>query len=113
MNTVYICSADKRDIEKAILYTQYALSRGVTPVTPHFLSLCSIEGNFNMNGDIRISMLDLMRMCDEVWVFGEEGSNSIELREELIEADRRLKIPVFYIKQKDIETYLSNCKGGV
>lgn len=75
MKKVFICSPFRGDIEgntkKAIYYAQIAAGANEIPLIPHLYFprfLDDNDPNQRMKG---IEMgLELMDMCDEVWVFG-------------------------------------------
>lgn len=98
MKRVYICSPLGGDvvahIEQVKQYTLYALKSGVAPVVPHFYALV-------LNDDIpkerelgRQAGINLLWLCDEIWVFGEIISEGMEAE---IRFCKNLNLPVRYI----------------
>ena len=78
---VYICSPYRSDprinVLRARRYCRFSVSKGRIPLAPHlyfpqFLSdLSERDVAFRMN-------FELMKLCGEVWVFGEERSEGME-----------------------------------
>lgn len=114
MKMVYICSPLKGDItgniEKAKRYTKFALMCGAAPVTPHFFALC-IDDNEPYERELGMNAgRTLLGICDEIWVFGAERSEG--MKKEIDYAERKLRIPVLYIGEKYVDSYLGRLKGG-
>jgi hypothetical protein len=93
---VYICSAYAGDIEhnvsRARGYCRFAVSEGYIPLAPHLLF-----PQFMDDGDpeqralgIRCG-LEFLRICREVWVFGEHITQGME--KEVIAA-KKLGLPI-------------------
>lgn len=103
MHRVYICSPlggnVSANIENAKRYARYALECGMAPFIPHFYALIlddrnDKERNIGMNA--RLSML---WVCDAVWVFGDEITES--MKTEICFAEK-LNIEVRYISENDL-----------
>jgi len=102
---IYICSPVRgdveRNIEKARTYCKRVLDIGCIPIAPHVM----FDGL--LHDDIpeeRIQALEiglqLVRMCDELWVFGEKISSGMEA--EILLANG-LNIPIKYMMEKNDE----------
>ena len=107
MKKVYICaplSGDVEDnLEKAKRYSEYALRCGAAPVTPHFYALC-LDDNVAEEREIGIAAgLSLLWFCDEVWVFGDQTTDSMRAE---IKLAHNLNIKVRLIKSHEIEKVL-------
>ena len=103
MHRVYICSPlggnVSANIENAKRYARYALECGMAPFIPHFYALIlddrnDKERNIGMNA--RLSML---WVCDAVWVFGDEITESMKTE---IRFAEKLNIEVRYISENDL-----------
>lgn len=103
MHRVYICSPlggnVSANIENAKRYARYALECGMAPFIPHFYALIlddrnDKERNIGMNA--RLSML---WVCDAVWVFGDEITESMKTE---IRFAEKLNIEVIYISENDL-----------
>lgn len=103
MKTVYICSPLKAygthtiddNIRNAREYSKWAMKDGVVAVAPHLLFTQFLDDGKPDEREIGITAgLELMRRCDEVWVFGHYHSRGMQ--EEIKEAIR-LKIPLAFI----------------
>lgn len=73
---VYICASMDGDLasvlERVKAYVNYALKCGVAPVAPHFY-LQAILPDTEANAEIiRSAARSLLWYCDEMWVFGDE-----------------------------------------
>lgn len=101
MKRVYICSPlggdVKTHIEQVKQYMLYALKCGMAPVVPHFYALV-------LNDDIpeerelgRQAGMNLLWLCDEIWVFGEVFSEGMEAE---IRFSKNLNLPVRYIADR-------------
>ncbi len=75
MLKVFICSPFRGDIKentkKAIGYAKMAAMNGPIPVAPHLIFPLFLDENIPIERMMGIEMgLELMDICDEVWVFG-------------------------------------------
>lgn len=72
---VFISSPYAGDInsntEKAKVYSRFAIDKGYIPITPHiyFTQLLKDSSHYERELGMRMG-LRMMRLCDEVWVFG-------------------------------------------
>lgn len=100
---VYICSPKhgdvKKNIQRATLYTQFALKSKVAPVTPHFFALCLDTEKKDERELIESAGINLLWFCDEMWIFGEEITD--DMKEE-INFCKNLNIKMRRIKAKEI-----------
>lgn len=103
MRRVYICSPlggnVSVNIENAKRYARYALECGMAPFIPHFYVLIlddrnDKERNLGMNAG-----LSMLWVCDAVWVFGDEITES--MKTEILFAEK-LNIKVRYISENDL-----------
>ena len=90
-------------------YTEYALRCGMAPVVPHFYALCVDDRNPEDRDLGMKAGLQLMDMCDEIWVFGTERSRG--MLKEIDYATRVLRIPICLIDLKTVDDFLAR-KGG-
>lgn len=82
MKKVYICSPlggnIQESLKKAKQYARYALICGTAPVVPHFYALC-LNDNIPKEREIGMAAgLSLLWFCDEMWIFGDEVTESIK-----------------------------------
>ncbi len=73
---VFICSPFRGDMEgnarKAAAYSRMACEQGFLPVAPHLLFPQFLNEGIEEERRLGISMgMELLALCDEVWVFGE------------------------------------------
>ncbi len=104
---VYICAPlggqVKKNIQKAIRYTEYALKQGVAPITTHFYALCLDDNN---PAERKLGMeagQSLLWFCDEMWIFGTEISAGMN---EEIQFCKNLRIPMKRVGDKDLKKVL-------
>lgn len=78
---IYICAPMPDDTAENLarikMYTQYVLQCGAAPVAPHFYLFCLPEDAQKRKETIRSASLSLLWNCDEVWVFGDERTESM------------------------------------
>ena len=83
---VYICSPCSGDMEgntvKARCYSRFAVDRGTIPIAPHLLLPQYMEEETERDLAIR-SDLEILKRCDELWVFGAEERLSAGMEAEL------------------------------
>lgn len=82
MKKVYICSPlggnIQESLKKAKQYARYALICGTAPVVPHFYALC-LNDNIPKEREIGMAAgLSLLWFCDEMWIFGDEVTESMK-----------------------------------
>ena len=73
---VFICSPFRGDMEgnagKAAAYCRMACEQGFLPVAPHLLFPQFLNEGIEEERRIDIAMgMELLALCDEMWVFGE------------------------------------------
>ena len=73
---VFICSPFRGDMEgnarKAAAYCRMACEQGFLPVAPHLLFPQFLNEGIEEERQLGIAMgMELLALCDEVWVFGE------------------------------------------
>ena len=73
---VFICSPFRGDMEgnagKAAAYCRMACEEGHLPIAPHLLFPQFLNEGIEEERRLRIAMgMELLALCDEVWVFGE------------------------------------------
>jgi hypothetical protein len=108
---VYIASPMRGDIEgnlrKAAAYCRAAAEAGVIPIAPHLYFSAYLDDRNQDERAAGMSMgLQLLRKCDELWVF---GTPSEGMRAEIKLAER-LKKPVLYIPEETIKQILERSK---
>lgn len=83
---VYICSPFSGDMEgntvKARRYSRFAVDHGAIPIAPHLLLPQYMEEETERDLAIR-SDLEILKRCDELWVFGAEKRVSAGMEAEL------------------------------
>ena len=94
---VYVASAYAGDVAKntaaAIRYCRYAIGEGYMPVASHLLYPQILDDGDPAQRDLGLLFgLSLLRVCDEVWVFGEQTPGVLQE----IEEAKRLKKPIKY-----------------
>lgn len=102
MKLVYICSplrgdAD-RNIRKANGYCLFAAKQSLVPVAPHVMFPGILDDAIPEERSLGLSMgLELVKRCDEVWVFGERLSEGMQAE---IRAAEDMSIPIHYFNEK-------------
>jgi hypothetical protein len=97
MKKVFICSALRGDVEnnikKAKEYSRQAVLEGYLPITPHIYFTQFLNDDIIEERNTGIKMgIDLLKGCDEIWVYGEI---TIGMAEEIQIAKER-KITITY-----------------
>lgn len=82
MKFVYIASPLRGDIEtnvrRANGYCRFAAKQGVIPIAPHAMFAGFLDDTIPEERQIGIDMgLELLKLCDEVWVFGDRISEGM------------------------------------
>lgn len=103
MKKVYICSPlggnIQENLKKAKQYTRYALMCGTAPVVPHFYALC-LNDNIPKEREIGMAAgLSLLWFCDEMWIFGDEVTESMKAEMQFCKS---LNIPVRKVRDDEI-----------
>lgn len=104
MKMVYICSPLRGDIEgnikKALEYCALAESQGVIPLAPHTIFTQFLNDTIPEQRQRGLMLgLELLKRCDELWVFGNVISQGMKAE---IEEARQNSIPTRYIKESDL-----------
>ena len=94
----YICSPLRDDVSgnvtRANLYSRFAFERGYLPIAPHAIFTQYLDDSNASERAAAMDMgLELLAMCEELWVFGPRVSNGMK-RE--IESARNAKISTRY-----------------
>lgn len=102
---VYICSSFSGDMEgnavKARRYSRFAVDRGAIPIAPHLLLPQYMEEETERDLAIQ-SDLEILKRCDELWVFGAEERLSAGMEAELNTAkDLGMVIRFFTVDMKE------------
>lgn len=107
MKKVYICSPlggdVERNIDRAKKYTEYALKCGVAPVTTHFFALCLDDNNPDERLIGTTAGLELLKGCDELWIFGSELTSGMQAEFMLA---GEYGIPARHISRREVERKL-------
>lgn len=79
---IYICSPlrgdIKRNIKRAIGYSRFVYSKGGVPLAPHVIFTTFLDDEIPEERAAGMEMgLELLRVCDELWVFGERISEGM------------------------------------
>ena len=101
MPMVYICSAYRGDeeynVQKARIYSRYAVDAGAIPIAPHLLLPQFMEEESER--DLAMFMdIAILSKCRELWVFGEPTAGMLN---EIAYAER---------KQMTIKYFNEECK---
>lgn len=107
---VYICApfrgAVKENTKKAIFYAKFAYQKGAIPLTPHILfPFLDEELETDRTAALFMDTI-LLGKCQEVWVFGNQITEGMELELE-ISKRRKQKIRYFTEECEEIE-YAAN-----
>lgn len=77
MKKVYICSAFASSGTKvgnlimARFYSETALRRGYLPIAPHLMYGEILQDDYPEDREMALAAgLELLEMCDEIWIFG-------------------------------------------
>lgn len=100
---IYVCSPlrgdVKNNIKRANEYSKFVYQQGYIPVAPHVTFTQFLNDDIPEERKDGMDMgLELLRVCDEVWVFGEiltEGmAREAELAERLGRPIHRIQLPL-------------------
>lgn len=102
---VYICSTFSGDVEgntvKARRYSRFAVDLGAIPIAPHLLLPQYMEEETERDLAIQFD-LEILKRCDELWVFGAEERLSDGMEAELDAAkDLGMVIHFFTVDMKE------------
>ncbi len=83
MKRVYICSPYSGDVENNVKmareYCRYAIDLGCLPIAPHLLYPQILDDNNPAERMLGIKMgLEILDICDEIWICGELISTGME-----------------------------------
>ena len=90
MKKIFICSPYAGDIKKntelAKIYAKYVIDKGYLPIAPHLYFTQFL--NEETERDLGINLgLELLKECDEIWVFGDIISQGMRKELELFSAN--------------------------
>lgn len=96
MKRVFICSPYRGDVEKnlkaARQHAHFAAIVGYCPIAPHLMFPQILNDNEPEQRILGITLgVELMKVCDEIWIFGSRISNGMAYE---LEQAKGLKIPV-------------------
>ena len=99
---VYIASPYSGDVERNVAFAKaacrYAMNQGVTPIASHLLYPQMLDDNIPAERELGLLFgLALLRMCDEVWVF---GTVTLGVASEIEEA-KKLKKQIRYFEEAE------------
>ena len=94
---VFICSPFRGDMEgnarRAAVYSRMACEEGYLPIAPHLLFPQFLNEGIEEERRLGIAMgMELLALCDEVWVFGEATEG---MAAEIASATEQGKIIIF------------------
>ena len=104
MKLIYVCSPLRGDYEanreRAIGYCRYVASLGHVPIAPHVYFTTFLDDNDPDQREHGMEMgLDMVPMCDELWVFPDDVSEGMLNEMELAKSEC---VPITYINSRDI-----------
>ncbi|MEY8762497.1 MULTISPECIES: DUF7768 domain-containing protein [Clostridium] len=96
MKLVYICSPLRGDVEKnkerANNYCHFAVKEGVLPLAPHTIFTQLLDDDIEEERKKGMNLgLELLKHCDELWVFGNMISDGMKGEIKIAE---KLEMPV-------------------
>ena len=96
MKLVYVCSPYRGNIEhntaRARRYCRFAITQKAVPIAPHILFTQFLDDDIPEERQIGLQQgLELLKHCDEIWVFGERISEGMQGE---IAAAQQLGIPI-------------------
>lgn len=91
------------DIENAAKYYEFTLQSECVPVGPHAYATMFGVNEASEIKRLRQAGMSLIWFCDEIWVFGEQITESMQ---EEISFGRNMKIRMRQIRDKDIKKVL-------
>ena len=101
---VYIASPYSGDVERNVAFAKaacrYAMKQGVTPIASHLLYPQMLDDKVPEERNLGTGMgLRILKVCDEIWVCGNELSSGMEQE---ICAARRFRIPLRRVSEQEI-----------
>ena len=104
---IYVCAPLGEDwdddIENAAKYYEFTLQSECVPVGPHAYATMFGVNEASEIKRLRQAGMSLIWFCDEIWVFGEQITESMQ---EEISFGRNMKIRMRKIRDKDIKKVL-------
>lgn len=102
MKFVYICSPLSGDIERNIRkangYCRFAVTKSVVPLAPHAMFSGFLDDTIPQERVSGLTLgLEILKHCNEVWVFGERISEG--MKAEIQEAEE-LGVPIQYFDER-------------
>jgi hypothetical protein len=100
MKTIYVCSPLRGDIrgniEKAKRYCRHIAVCGDIPIAPHVYCTQFLDDTRESERKIGMTIgLELLKICDELWAFGDRVSEGMAAE---IEIARRRRMAIRHIK---------------
>ena len=99
MKLIYVCSAfsrEEKNYKRALSYGKTVLQKGEAPVLPHTMFYGLLNENVYKDMELYLYFSNkVMKLCDEVWVFGKE--RTLVMKSE-IERACTLDLPIKYIE---------------
>lgn len=98
---IYVISKYAGDVEKNVeeakKFCKFVISQGGQPLASHLLYPQFLDDTNPAERKLGMTFgLNMLRMCDEAWCFGEEISTGMELE---LKACKALRIPVRFFKE--------------
>ena len=110
---VYICSPYRNNPEenhtKALQYCRKAFEEGYLPVAPHVYFPQFLNESTEREEGLDMA-LQLLLLCDELWVFGPQVSEGMKVE---IEFARKFKIPIKCFYFRKVEQVKEVLRGSV
>lgn len=100
MKKIYVCSPLAGDIEgnikRAIEFSKFVTRQGCLPITPHIYCTQFLDDTVPEERLKGLEMgIELLKVCDELWVFGSRISNGMEKEIELWNRDIKKRVVYF------------------
>lgn len=107
MKLIYICSPYRGDTEynaaKARGYCRFACRHEVVPIAPHLMYPQFLDDDIPEEREEGICLgMELLKRCDELWVFGDRISEGMRVE---IEAAEQNGIKIRYFKERSGEIH--------
>jgi len=102
MRLIYVCSPYRGDVEfntlKAREYCHFVYMQGGVPIAVHLHNTQFLNDDIPEERQAGLLLgIDLLKRCDEIWVFGDRISEGMEAE---ITAAHEIGIPVFYFNNQ-------------
>jgi len=96
---IYVCSPLAGDftnnIERAARYCRFVSCQNAIPIAPHLYFTRFLDDDISEERDLGVDMgLDVLGICDEVWVFGSKISTG--MKREILLAKQLSKSVLFF-----------------